>query len=142
LIDWKAGGETYLPALSAAEINYGIPTDLLARIAYQESAWREDIVNGTTRSSAGAVGLMQLMPQFFPGAGISWHDDIIKAGQYLVTLYRTFGDWQLAVAAYNWGPGHMQKYVAGTYIALPLETENYVKKVFTDVPIDGEILHA
>jgi soluble lytic murein transglycosylase-like protein len=141
--DWKqtANAQTYLPALNAAEEKYALPEDLLARLAYQESHFREDIVSGALKSPVGAVGLMQLMPQFFPGAGASWQADILTAAKYLANLHRQFQDWQLAIAAYNWGPGNVEKFIAGTR-SLPAETQTYVSDVFGDVPIAGSILNA
>jgi soluble lytic murein transglycosylase-like protein len=140
--DWRSVGEgpTYLPYLNTTEAQYAIPTDLLARIAYQESHFRADIISGATKSPAGAVGIMQLMPQYFPGAGENPMADIATAGQYLAKLYQQFGDWQVAVAAYNDGPGNLAKYEAGTLTTLPLETQNYVADVFADVPVQGSLI--
>lgn len=139
--DWRTVGEgpTYLPYLNTTEAQYGIPPDLLARIAYQESHFRTDIISGATRSPAGAVGIMQLMPQYFPGAGENAVQDIATAGAYLSKLYGEFGDWQVAVAAYNDGPGNLQAVLAGTK-TLPLETQNYVADVFADVPVQGSLI--
>lgn len=141
VVNWKAVGEgpTYLPYLNSAEVQYGIPTDLLARIAYQESHFRADIISGATRSSAGAVGIMQLEPQYFPGAGTDPVQDIDTAGAYLAKLYSEFGDWQIAVAAYNDGPGNLVAYEQGTK-ALPAETQNYIADVFADVPVSGTLI--
>jgi soluble lytic murein transglycosylase-like protein len=140
--DWQNVGEgpTYMPYLNTTEAQYGIPTNLLARIAYQESHFRADIISGATKSPAGAVGIMQLMPQYFPGAGENAVADIATAGQYLAKLYQEFGDWQVATAAYNDGPGNLQKYEAGTLTTLPLETQNYVADVFADVPVQGSLI--
>jgi soluble lytic murein transglycosylase-like protein len=139
--DWRNVGEgaTYVPYLNTTEAQYSIPADLLARIAYQESHFRADIIDGSTVSPAGAVGIMQLMPQYFPGAGENAIADIATAGQYLSKLYSQFGDWQLAVAAYNDGPGNVKAYLAGTK-TLPLETQNYVADVFADVPVQGSLI--
>lgn len=139
--DWRTLGQgpTYLPYLNTTEAQYGIPQDLLARIAYQESHFREDIISGATRSPAGAVGIMQLMPQFFPGAGDNAVADIATAGAYLSKLYSEFGDWQVAVAAYNDGPGNLQAVLAGTK-TLPTETQNYIADVFADVPVQGSLI--
>jgi soluble lytic murein transglycosylase-like protein len=140
--NWQSVGEgpTYMPYLNTTEAQYGIPTNLLARIAYQESHFRADIISGATVSPAGAVGIMQLMPQYFPGAGENAVTDIATAGQYLAKLYAEFGDWQVAVAAYNDGPGNLAKYEAGTLTTLPLETQNYVADVFADVPVQGSLI--
>lgn len=133
---WKQANnaQAYLPLLADAERRYHIPTDLLARMAYQESRFRDDIADGSTISPAGAVGLMQMMPQFFPGPLTNPSFAVETAAQYLVQLYRQFGSWQLAAAAYNWGPGNVQKYLAGT-AHMPQETSNYVAQVFSDVRI-------
>jgi soluble lytic murein transglycosylase-like protein len=145
LTDWKQGGEPYLPTLAGIEQTYSIPTDLLSRVAFQECSWRPEVIAGTVKSPVGAVGMFQLMPQFFSNAGISWQTDAVIAAKYLVDLHGQFDDdWQLAVAAYNWGPGNLRKWIeAGSdHEKLPNETAAYITKVFGDVPIDGVILNA
>lgn len=129
---WKAGGERYLPTLNATERKYGLPTDLLARMAYQESHWRDDIVSGATASSAGALGLMQLVPKWHPNVNpLNWPQAVDYAGAFLKGLYRQFGSWQLAVAAYNAGAGNVTKYQG---VPPFTETQNYVSSVFRDIP--------
>lgn len=142
---WKDRGGAYLPMLAAAEVKHGIPTDLLARIAFQESSFLPGIINGVVKSRVGAVGIMQLMPQFFPGAGISPPSDIEAAAKFLAWLYTKFNDWQVSVAAYNWGRGnvnHEYAMDAHKYILadMPTETQKYVHKVFADVPIAGVLV--
>lgn len=137
--DWKGGGAAYLPELNAAEDDFGIPRDLLARVAFQECSWRAEVISGAVKSAAGAVGMMQLMPRFFPNAGLDWHQDIRTAAQLLQANYRRFNDWQLAVAAYNDGGGNIDQWVKGER-ALPQETEDYVADVCADVPVEGRIL--
>ncbi|MGH3575418.1 MAG: transglycosylase SLT domain-containing protein, partial [Pseudonocardiaceae bacterium] len=113
---WKSTGSAaaWLPTLASVESSLGIPTDLLARMAYQESHFREEIIRGTKTSSAGALGILQMLPQYFQSvvAPIPYSDaavaaQIEEAGNYLSTLYHQFGDWSLAVAAYNAGPGNV-----------------------------------
>lgn len=139
--NWMSTGEgpQYVPILNATETQYGIPPNLLARIAYQESHFRPDIISGATRSPAGAVGIMQLMPQYFPNAGASPESDIDTAGNLLSQLYNQFQDWQVAVAAYNDGAGNIQAYLNGTK-TLPAETQNYVAGVIADVPVSGSLI--
>lgn len=117
-----------LATIAATEQALGIPAGLLARIANQESRFRPDIISGATKSSAGAVGLMQLMPKDFPDAGKDAKSDINSAGAYLTKLYHQFGSWDLAVAAYNDGPGNIRKVLAGKK-SLPAETANYEQNV-------------
>lgn len=136
----SANALKYIPYILDTETQLGIPPYLLARIAYQESHFRDDIVNGTVKSPAGAVGLMQLMPQYFANAGRYWVDDVYTAGQLLVQLYNRFQDWQLAVAAYNDGQGNVNKYIRGVR-QLPQETINYVTDVMADVPLQGSVIN-
>jgi soluble lytic murein transglycosylase-like protein len=133
---WKVGGELYLPYIAQIETEYGVPTDLLARIAYQESTFNPNAVN----PKSGAVGMFQLEPADFPGAAsMSWQEQAETAAKFLVVLHRQFNDWQMAVAAYDWGPGNMSKYEDGQIATLPDETRNYITEVFTDVPIEGAL---
>lgn len=135
LKDWKTdhNASRYLPLLNEAEERYGIPADLLARVAYQESHWRSDIVNGSTKSSAGAVGLMQLVPKWHPEVNpLDVPAAIDYAARYLKTLHTQFKSWRLALAAYNAGPGNVQKYNG---IPPFPETQKYVAQITADVPV-------
>jgi soluble lytic murein transglycosylase-like protein len=130
---WKqvTNAAKYLPMLAATEKRYGIPPDLLARIAYQESHFRDDIVSGQKISSAGATGIMQLVPKWHPTVNpLDVPAAIDYAGNYLRQLYAQFKSWPLAVAAYNAGPGNVQKYKG---IPPFTETQNYVSQVFGDL---------
>lgn len=123
--------QPYLAAFRDAEIKYGLPPDLLNRVAWQESRYDKDAV-----SPVGAIGLMQFMPATAAELGIDPHDpflSITAAGIYLRRLYGMFGSWTAAVAAYNFGAGNVKKNIAkyGTFniAALPLETRNYLSIV-------------
>lgn len=133
VLPWKSqpNANKYLSRLRSAEIKYGIPEDLLARMAYQESHWRDDIVSGKKVSSAGALGLMQIVPKFHPTVNpLDVSAAIDYAGKYLHALYRQFGSWRLATAAYNAGPGNVEKYHG---VPPFTETTNYVNEIFADV---------
>jgi soluble lytic murein transglycosylase-like protein len=139
---WMSSGnaQKWAPALGAAEDNYGIPTGLLARIAYQESHFIQAIINGTQSSPTGARGMMQLMPQYFqtvnrpvPYSDTDTQDQIAEAAHFLVGLYNHFQDWTAAVAAYNAGQGTIDQVLAGNR-ALPAETANYIEQVSSDLP--------
>jgi len=149
LTDWKAkpNAALYLPRLTAAERKYELLPDLLARMAYQESRWRDDIVSGKTVSPAGALGLMQIVPSQHPGVNpLDTSAAIDYAGNFLRGLYKRFGNWRLAVAAYNAGAGHVIDYRDGTNrygknpqlqktggIPAFAETQAYVRDVFADL---------
>lgn len=142
---WQAvkQGPQWIPVINAAENQTGLPPNLLARMAYQESHFRPEIIDGTQASSAGALGILQLMPQYFasvrvprPFSAADTAAQIQEAAQLLWNLYRHYQDWGLAVAAYNDGQGNVDAYVAGTR-ALPAETVSYVSQVLADVPLSG-----
>lgn len=137
---WKrsANAAKYLPALNATEDAYDIPRDLLARLAYQESRFRDDIISGGLKSPAGAVGIMQIVPRWHPGVDpLKVYEAINYGGQYLSTLRRQFGTWALALAAYNTGPGNLNAHLRDP-INNPLaqETINYVREILRDVPVE------
>ena len=136
-------GPHWVPVLRVAEKVYGIPYNLLARIAYQESRFREDVIRGTYPSEAGALGLMQLMPQWFktvrrptPFTDDDVGDQIEEAARFLTSLYQSTHDWTLAVAAYNSGLGAVRKYSG---IPPYPETQEYVAQITADVPLQGEV---
>lgn len=143
-MSWKdeLEGPKWLPNLNDAEAAHGIPADLLARIAYQESHFIPTIIDGTRASPAGALGMMQLMPQFFqtvrrpvPFSDVDTNDQIEEAAAFLAGLYHSTKQWPLAVAAYNAGLGNVEKYAG---IPPFEETETYVTQVLADVPSIGE----
>ena len=105
---------------------YGVDEKLAMAVAKVESNLTANVV-----SSAGAVGVMQLMPETAQGLGVRNSKDprenIDGGVRYLKQLMDTFnGDVTKAVAAYNAGPQAVQKY-NGTP-PYP-ETQNYVAKV-------------
>lgn len=123
----------YAATIAAAEQRYAIPQHMLARLLYQECRWREDIITGRLKSSAGAVGIAQFMPATARELGIdplNTDQAIDAAGRYLSGLFRKFGTWTQALAAYNWGQGNVQRKGLG---AAPLETRNYFTQILADV---------
>lgn len=109
----------------AAE-KYNVDANLLKAIAKQESNF-----NPSARSSAGAMGIMQLMPSTAKSLGITdaynAHDNIMGGAQVIAhNLKKYNGDVSLALAAYNAGSGNVDKYGG---IPPFKETQNYVKKV-------------
>ena len=123
----------YLRWLQTAEQANGIPGLLLVRLAYQESRFRPEIISGEKVSAAGAAGIMQIVPRWHPGVDpLDARAAINYAGKYLATLYRQFGTWELALQAYNWGPGNLRKYLAGQKAVIPRETANYSSMILAD----------
>ena len=90
-------------------VEQGVDPDLADAVAWVESQ------HGAARkkSSAGAMGIMQLMPDTASDLGVADRCDVeanIRGGvKYLKTLYSEFGDPLLMLAAYNAGPGNVYK---------------------------------
>lgn len=137
---WKNVGQgpVWVPVLNQVESQLGLPPDLLARVAYQESSFRQGVIDGTTPSPAGALGIMQMMPQYFssvqvprPFTSSDTEFQIEQAGNQLLSLFNDTADWQLALAAYNAGLGNVHKYAG---IPPFPETQKYVADITADVP--------
>ncbi len=106
---------------SAAQQN-GLDEALIKAVIQAESSYRADAV-----SSAGAEGLMQLMPGTAASLGVTNSFDpaenISGGSKYLKSLIDRFGDLRLALAAYNTGPGR----ISGLNIADPDDASEYAK---------------
>lgn len=130
----------YMPIFERALDKYGLPMEL-KYLPVIESA-----LNPNAVSRAGATGLWQFMPETASGLGLEINSVVDQrrdphvssdaAARYLKQLYTTYGDWSLAIAAYNCGPGNVNKALrrAGggkkdfweIYQYLPAETRSYV----------------
>ena len=151
---WYASQPEYLERMMRRSSRYlyyiveqiesrGMPTEL-ALLPFVESAFQPEAM-----SSAKAAGLWQFIPSTgkdFDLAQNHWKDerrDVVESTRaaldYLQKLHDQFGDWQLALAAYNWGEGSVGRAIErnrrtglGTsYVDLrmPLETQHYVPKL-------------
>lgn len=131
----KHTGSRFLPAFDEIGKAHGLPDGLLSAIAYQESRINPDAVN----PKSGARGLMQLNPSFHPNAGKDPVADIEEAATELERLFKQFGSWGAAVAAYNDGSGNITSLLStgkrkNGEVGLPLETANYLANVLGPTP--------
>ncbi len=113
-----------VPLFMAAGTKYGVSPQLLAAVAQEESGFNPSAV-----SSAGAQGLMQIMPSTAAGLGINPMDPaqaVDGAAQILAGNIQNFGSVPLALAAYNAGAGAVEQY--GGIPPYP-ETEAYVNNI-------------
>lgn len=130
----------YMPIFEQALDKYGMPMEL-KYLPVIESA-----LNPTAVSRAGATGLWQFMLDTAKGMGLEVNSLVDQrrdpylasdaAARYLKQLYNSYGDWSLAIAAYNCGPGNVNKALrrAGggkkdfweIYPFLPRETRDYI----------------
>ena len=141
-------GARLLPMIQDALRAEGLPTDL-AFVPVVESAF-----NPNAMSHAKARGLWQFMRGTAVENGLrhDWYIDeraepalaTVAAVRYLKSLHRTFGDWHLALASYNGGPGRVQKALkrsgktdfwalTATSRYLPRETRDYVPLILAAV---------
>lgn len=128
------GNQEYVDYIATVEASNGIPAGLLTRLAWQESRFREDIITGQTVSKAGAKGMFQLMPIHWTYVNpLDWQASAEYAAAMLLRLYRRFGTWALALAAYNWGEGNLSKFGIA---AAPLETRNYYSQILADAGLE------
>ncbi len=142
---WTKKSGRYVAEMKAQLRRAGLPTDLV---------WLSMIESGhnpTIKSPAGAVGLWQFMPESGRMYGLvvdRWVDErrdparsTQAAVRFLSDLYRRFGNWELAMGAYNMGYAGMSravaKYSTNDYWSLsrlesgvPWETTLYVPKIF------------
>ena len=136
-------GSRYLFHIVEEVQRRGLPTEL-ALLPFIESAF-----NPEAMSSARAAGMWQFMPA--TGRHFDLKQNVFRderrdvlastnaALDYLTNLHRMFGDWHLALAAYNWGEGNVQRAVrsnrnagrAAAYenLKMPHETRDYVPKL-------------
>jgi membrane-bound lytic murein transglycosylase D len=134
----------FLPVVRAAFAAEGVP-EALVWLAETESSF-----NPRARCPAGARGLFQIMPETAKSLGLSLFPfdqrtnperSARAAAVYLKSLYARFGDWPLALAAYNAGQGRVARTLAargatdfaGIAEHLPAETRLYVPKVLATV---------
>ncbi len=137
---WPEAAKKFVPELKAIFAAEGVPGELV---------WLAEVESGfdkRARSPAGAAGMFQLMPATAKNLGLSLfpfdqrqqpEPAAHAAAKYLRRLHEQFGDWRLAVAAYNCGEGTVQRQLnrfgTNNYgrIAthLPAETQMYVPKV-------------
>lgn len=129
----------YYPRFSGIFKSYGIPEDVAALVIV------ESAVSVKALSPVGAAGMWQLMPETALRFGLRVDDEIDErydpvascqaAARYMKSMHAQFGNWILAVAAYNCGPGNVRRALsraganAGLWDVvryLPLETRGYV----------------
>lgn len=119
----------YASLFRAAGEKHGVAPRLLAAVAKQESSYDPRAV-----SPAGAKGLMQLMPATAHGLGVDDPFDpaqsVDGAARLLRNLIKEFGRTDLALAAYNAGPGAVHKYDG---IPPYPETKDYVRRIMSDL---------
>lgn len=118
-----------VPLFEEASARSGVPAALLAAVAKQESGFNPSAV-----SSAGAQGLMQLMPSTAAGLGVNAYDpqQAIDGAATLLSNYlqQYGGSVPLTLAAYNAGPGAVAQYGG---IPPYAQTQNYVASIMASL---------
>lgn len=135
--------------IQAAAQRYGVPFEIAQEVAIAESGMNPNVHD----SPAGAIGVMQLLPSTAADLGVDPRDpaqNVDGGVRYLSQLLGRYGgDAVAAVAAYDWGMGHVDAAIAeyGDFsvtlpgslpmpawlASAPAETQDYVKKVLGNV---------
>ena len=116
-------GDLLKEARGAAR-RYNVPENIFLRLVDQESRW-----NIAAVSSKGARGLAQLMPETARILKVdpdNPSENLEGGARYLAQQYARFRSWRLALAAYNAGPGAVEKYGDVPPFA---ETQDYVRVI-------------
>lgn len=110
----------------------GVDPSIALAVAQTESGTCQWAPDGSVITSyAGAIGVFQLEPATAAMLGVDPNDvnQNIQGGiAYLKQMYVKYGNWQSALAAYNWGPGKVDQAIASG-LAIPGEVLNYVKGI-------------
>ena len=99
------------------------------RLLFRSNIEIESGYNTNVRSSVGAIGLGQLMPETARDLNVdphNWQQNLDGSARYLLMMLVQFGDAQLALAAYNAGPNAVEQYAG---IPPYRETQNHVSRV-------------
>jgi len=123
VLDVPASG-SFRAVARAAAIRHQIPVNMFEKLVTVESNW-----NPNALSHAGAIGLAQLMPETARILGVNPRDprqNLEGGARYLREQFRRFGNWRHALAAYNAGPGAVEKYGG---VPPFKETQGYVRKI-------------
>jgi len=124
----RHGKAKYIAALLKMEVKYNMPSGILQNIAYHESRYNPNAV-----SHKGAIGIMQIHPRWHPN--INPYDpyaSIRYGAKYLNSLYKKFNDWEVALAAWNWGQGNIMRH---SFYKAPRETRDFIKNVMKGIKI-------
>jgi cell wall-associated NlpC family hydrolase len=125
----SAGAEAaFAPLFQSAGQRHGVSPALLTAVARAESGF-----DPAAKSPAGAQGLMQFMPATAAGLGVDpWKpsEAVDGAARLLKSHLQRFGSTELALAAYNAGPGAVTKHGG---IPPYKETQNYVRKIMSEL---------
>lgn len=126
----RRGGKPRSPAaydqlISRVAARHNLPPAMVKAVVKAESNFQP-----FARSNKGAQGLMQLMPGTAEDMGVDdpfeAEDNVQGGSRYLRAMYERFGDWKHALAAYNAGPGAVERFGG---IPPYAETQQYVERV-------------
>jgi hypothetical protein len=117
----------YQQLVISAATQYGVPVNILAAQIQQESGF-----DPNATSSAGAEGIAQFEPATAASNGVNpWDPNSAIPGMARLdaSYAKTFGSWELALAAYNAGPGAVES--AGNAIPNITQTQDYVSSIMS-----------
>ncbi len=134
------------PYVREAAGRFQVPESWVREVMRQESGGKQYLDGGLTTSSAGAMGLMQVMPSTYEGLRQRYglgddpydpHNNILAGTAYIKEMYDRYGSPGF-LAAYNAGPRRVDDYLSGAG-SLPNETVNYVASIAPRIGGSGQM---
>lgn len=111
----------------------GIPANILKRLVINESSGRTNIGMDKSNFSAGLTQVSKpvwthytKIPYSNASQSAYWQQNLYVGASYLKDMHKEFGDWKLAMMAYNMGPGNLHKALHGQH-SVPEITKRYVQ---------------
>ena len=125
---WVMNVDEYSSEVERVSNNRSVPKEVINALIMTESTGDKN-----AKSSAGAIGLTQILPEahgMLESDLYNVEENIDYGTKYLQQLKDKYGDWDIAIAAYNWGPGnmdaHIKKHGEVKLDELPAETRRQI----------------
>ncbi len=141
----SANVEHWQPLIAQAARRFQIPQGWIAAVMARESAGLATLNGKPVTSRAGAMGLMQVMPQTYADLRVRYgfgpdpydvHDNVLAGAAYLRAMFDRYG-YPGLFAAYHAGPGRMDAYLRGEK-PLPEATQTYLQNLIRGIKSDSD----
>jgi len=127
MLSGPPSGVMIIMAIGAAARAHGLDSPMYYRQIWAESRFNPEAINPKT----GCLGLGQMNPKYWPEATTDVEDNLELSAAYMAELLERYGEYSIALAAYNWGLANVNE-ALGVYgyipwDAMPKETQRYIR---------------